>query len=367
MSGRLFPALVAILLGVIVGALSFVPFVAVQYRRVGRLTAWQGLLWAGFVVYGLALWTYTLLPLPDTAAIRCLPAQLRPFNFIDDILDYPAGSAGQLVRNPAVMQVALNVMLFVPLGFFVRAIWRRGFLVTTLAGLAMSLMIEVTQHTGVYGVYPCAYRLFDVDDLLANTTGALLGGLLSVAIVPWLARRDEGAAPLRPRPVTFWRRLLAMFCDVLAVWLLGGVAGMLVNLWRIVVLGVDATPLDQTPANVAAALVPLVLLGALVLGTGRTVGDHAVLLRWEGGKRPEPVARTLRYLGGIGGWQLLTLAGSSLDLLFVVVGVVMLLTVKDRGGLPGVLSGMRPVDVREPDGEGDPATGRGSGQVGHDR
>ncbi len=358
MSGQLFPALAAILLGVLAGMLLFVPFVAVQYRRAGRLTPWQSLLWAGFVVYALALWTYTLLPLPDTAAIRCLPVQVRPFAFIDDVLAHPAGSVGQIVRNPAVMQVALNVVLFVPLGFFLRSIWRRGLLVTTLAGLAISLVIETTQRTGGWGIYPCAYRLFDVDDLIANTTGALLGGLLSLALNPWLARRDGRATPPRPQPVTFWRRLLGMLCDVLSVWLVGGLAGMLVNVWRLGVLGADPANLDPAPADVAATLVPFLLLGALVLVTGRTVGDHAVLLRWEGGGQPETLARTLRYLAGIGGWQLLTAFGSPIDLLFVLVSVVVLLVTKPRGGLPGVVTGMRPVDPREPVDSGEPVEAR---------
>lgn len=218
MSDQVFPAVVAMVLGVLLGLLLFVPFVAVQYRRQGRLTLRQTLLWSGFLVYCLALWTYTLLPLPSPDAIVCTPTQLRPFQFVNDVLDYPADSAGALARNPAVMQVALNVMLFVPLGLFIRFIWRRGFAVATVVGFAISLAIETTQVTGVWGLYSCSYRLFDVDDLMANTAGALLGGLLSAALRPWLPRRGAPAAAAAPRPVTVPRRLLGMLCDVLSVW-----------------------------------------------------------------------------------------------------------------------------------------------------
>ena len=31
------------------------------------------------------------------------------------------------------------------------------------------------QLTGVMGVFPCSYRLFDVDDLIWNTSGAVIG------------------------------------------------------------------------------------------------------------------------------------------------------------------------------------------------
>lgn len=160
----------------------------------------------------------------------CAPTQLRPFQFVHDILDYPAGSAGELSLDPAVMQVALNVMLFVPLGLFVRLLWRRGFAVATVVGFALSLAIETTQVTGVWGLYPCSYRLFDMGDLMANTAGALLGGLLSVALRSRLSGRGVPADAAAPRPVTVPRRLLGMLCDVLPVWLIGGFAGVLASM-----------------------------------------------------------------------------------------------------------------------------------------
>ncbi len=43
------------------------------------------------------------------------------------------------------------------------------------AGLAASLLIEVSQLTGLFGIYPYAYRCCDVDDVITNTLGAALG------------------------------------------------------------------------------------------------------------------------------------------------------------------------------------------------
>lgn len=129
-------------------------------------------------------------PLPDeaTVAAACRAGsgpQLRLFAFVGDIakeggIDGPRA----LLTNPASAQVLLNVVFFVPLGMLVRHLALRGRLVAgliggTVVGFAVSLLIEVTQLTGDWFLYPCAYRLFDVDDLLANTVGALLGALLS--------------------------------------------------------------------------------------------------------------------------------------------------------------------------------------------
>ena len=64
MGNEVYSAAVAIGLGVLVGTALFVPIVAVSYRRRGRLTLGRSLLWAAALVSFLAIWTYTLLPLP---------------------------------------------------------------------------------------------------------------------------------------------------------------------------------------------------------------------------------------------------------------------------------------------------------------
>lgn len=171
----------AIFLGGVVAFLAFVPFVAVSYRRRGRLSFGRTLLWAGAAVYFWAIWTYTLVPMPDSDAYRCAGRNLRPFQFVDEIRDAVAVS-GRYLTDPVVLQVALNVLLFVPLGFFLRVLGGRGIVVAGLVGLAISGIIETTQLTGVWGVFPCAYRVFDVDDLIANTSGALLGSLVAFAV-----------------------------------------------------------------------------------------------------------------------------------------------------------------------------------------
>ena len=344
-----FPGLVAVLLGVVAAVVLFVPFVAVQYRREGRLTLLQVVLWVAFLVYALALWTYTLLPLPDPDDMRCVGTQLTPFQFVSDIRSYPIDSLGGLARNPAVMQVALNVALFMPLGFFLRFFWRRGVVVTTVVGLLISLLIECTQLTGVWGLYDCAYRFFDVDDLIVNTTGALIGGLLAALLMPGRTNPDDVAAAA-PRPVTFGRRLVGMICDGLAVWLTGALAAAVFRgIWFYALDNPYGS--EERYTNLVAVAVPFVLFGLGALATGRTIGDSAVLLRWRGGVRPTALRNLLRYMGGIGGWQVLSYLLPGLDWLFILALLVCLIATSSRGGLPGIVSGARPVDARSVDAE----------------
>ena len=166
MGNEVYSAAIAIGRGVLVGTALFVPFVAVSYRRRGRLTLGRSALWAAALVYFLSIWTYTLLPLPDAAFYACAGVNLDVFAFVDDL------RAARSVTDFAVLQLALNVLLFLPLGFFLRVLGGRGILTALLVGFGVSLVIETTQLTGVWGIYPCAYRVFDVDDLLMNTLGA---------------------------------------------------------------------------------------------------------------------------------------------------------------------------------------------------
>ena len=69
-----------------------------------------------------------------------------------------------------------NVLIFVPAGFFIPILWKikRGFVFTVCMTLWMSLTVEMIQLLSRVGS-------FDVDDLLLNTLGGILGyGLLKL-------------------------------------------------------------------------------------------------------------------------------------------------------------------------------------------
>ncbi|WP_221859199.1 VanZ family protein [Microbacterium marinilacus] len=328
---KMYPAVIAVLAGIAIAVLLFVPFVAGEYRSRGRLPLRRLLLWLGSLVYAMALWTYTLLPLPDPADIRCVAPQLVPGQFVLDILTYDVSSAGALLRNPAVQQVVLNVALFAPMGFLLRALWNRGVVVATSAAFATSLLIEVTQLTGIFGLYGCAYRLFDVDDLLANTVGGLLGALIARLLI----RPHGERAVALPDTVTAGRRLLVMLSDAITVLLLGGAAGVGARMAQLWLPGVPDVLRDESVADAAAFAVPFLAVGVVALVTGRTIGDHAVRVAYEP-RHSRPVDGMLRYLAGIGGFQLLGLLGG-LDGLFALVSLILVFTTRDRRGLPGLL------------------------------
>ncbi len=357
MTGFSASAVVAVAGGLVVIVLGFAPYLGWSYRRRGRFGPGHALLVACTAVYALALWTYTILPVPDPAVVCQDPAgaQLHPFQFLSDLArERQAGGSGRAV----VMQVVFNVLLFVPLGMAVRHLFRRGLVVTVLVGLGVSGLIELTQLTGNWGLYPCAYRLMDVDDLLANTTGAALGFLLAPVLrqVPG----QEVADVREPQPVTAWRRVLGMVADVLLVTV-GGVlvwlpvGSLLLSTGTMTRTEVaDAEVLRGTlQLSVAAAL----LVGVPLLGRGATVGQRLVMLRPqdEAGDPPSVAQRLVRAAVGSGGYFVLdglgTMTGSSLLAgAATVLGVASLVVAAlgDHRGLSGMVARVRVVDARVP-------------------
>ena len=342
--------LLAILIGLAAGVVLFVPFVAISYRRRGGLRMSRVVLWGSALVYFWAIWTYTLLPLPAPAEVRCAGVNLNPFELVDDLAT-AFSRPGPWIADPAVLQLLLNVLLFVPLGFFVRVLGRRGILIAGLVGLGFSVFIETTQLTGVWGLYPCAYRVFDVDDMITNTTGALLGSLIAL-VVParWRGVPRLPAADL-PRPVTRGRRALAMLCDGLGFWTTATVAALVVQLSLQLVAGItgDAALAQTTAAGVVGTVSAIIVWVAVGLTTGRSVGDLCVMLRYEGGPLPAWIARPLRLAGGVVGYTVLDALPdpwSFLGGIFLLAMFLAFFWTKNGRGLPGILSRQDVVDAR---------------------
>lgn len=349
MDEQLILGVLAITLGVVVGVLLFVPFVALSYRRRGGFGLGRFMLWGAAFGSFLAIWICALLPLPDPGTIVCASANVEVTVIADHVRTAVMRRRGGAAATDPALQLLLSMLLFVPLGFLLRVLGGRGVTTALVAGLLLSGFIEVTQLTGVWGLYPCAYRAFDVGDLLANTLGAVLGSLLALA-VPRRRRgspRMPGAEP--PQPVTRGRRLLGMLCDALAAWVLGLTVMVAVQLF-LYLLGADAAVRDGTAAALIGSVVPIAVWLVVTLATGGTIGDHTAQLRFAGGELPVPLARFLRFIGGIGGYLVLMALPGAWAYVASVFATVSLALVflTDRGrGLPGVVSGQRLGDARE--------------------
>ena len=184
-----------------------VPVLALLYHRDNRIRLSSAIVAYGTVLYLLGLLCFTLYPMPADAAAYCaahhLTPQLNPLQFIGDI---------RTDGLTAVLQIAFNIVFFLPLGFIMGRIWRWPLPVTAVLSFATSLFLETMQLTGLMGVFPCAYRLFDVDDLLWNTTGALIGFALAMFSLRLIPARVADMTPTTTPG--FMRRLITFIIDM---------------------------------------------------------------------------------------------------------------------------------------------------------
>lgn len=360
----------ALINALIVFVVTFVPVVTWQYRRYGRPNAARLLGAFALASYTTALLTYTWLPLPERDSLVCSAAprpRFVPFAFVDDIeravseVGLPEG-----LWSFTVLQVVLNVILFVPWGVIVRRFLHRSILAATLSGLAASAFIESAQLTGLFGVYPCAYRTFDVDDLITNTLGAFLGALVAPLLLAWMPRARELAAHRHvPRPVTAPRRWLGMLTDAFAFMVLSAILSVL-TLVGALVLGIE------TDAGIAslgwlgfAITVGVPWIVCFVIppwgGHAASGGQYAVWLTplWRdstGNLTRGTLARRLARAHVVPGPMLVTLVldeglglGPGWSLLWVLVVAAAVLLVpftRTRRSLSGVLTRAEMVDLR---------------------
>ena len=201
------------------------PILAWLYHRDGRIRFGSAVSTYLAVLYVLGLGCFTLYPLPSGTSgpgiSYGIPWQLDPLAFVDDFLREGMST---------LPQIAFNVVLFMPLGFIAGRLLRWGFWRTAAVGLLTSFCIEAAQGTGLFGVYPYAYRTADVDDLIYNALGTVLGWFAAAAlarVLPPGALAEEGSITHEPG---FVRRCVAFWLDVLLTGLVTMVAVTAISL-----------------------------------------------------------------------------------------------------------------------------------------
>ena len=136
------------------------------------------------ILYALSVVAITILPIrPRPASYWTGEPWWTVFHWIPFDVDGPS--------------FTLNVILFVPFGVLVPLLWRPADDYRRLAARAAgsSLAIELTQL--IIGLTLGSRRTVDVNDLITNTAGALLGLLLLRLAMP-RAEHRAAVSPARP-------------------------------------------------------------------------------------------------------------------------------------------------------------------------
>jgi glycopeptide antibiotics resistance protein/uncharacterized RDD family membrane protein YckC len=224
----LFPISYAFMAFPVAALLFTLPFLIVQYRRHGYINKIRALVLYLLLLYLLNALFLVLLPMPDSRH-NSVPVgsviQPVPLQFIQDILrnthlsrNDPA-SYLTVLREPDFLLAAFNVALVVPFGLFLGYYFRTRWVVCILLSFALSLLFEITQITGIYGFFDHPYRIFDVDDLITNTFGGIVGFRIALWISGLLPRIEQldSQEDLSAKKVTYTRRGIACLLDA-ALW-----------------------------------------------------------------------------------------------------------------------------------------------------
>lgn len=232
---------IAFFITIILSFVLFIPWLIYTYRKYSYLSMSKTIIMLSFIFYFLSALCLVLLPFPstrDTCSLQpadTVHSNLRLFQFVEDILK----DSGVVVTNPstwlaitkqqAFFQAFFNFLLLMPFGVYLRYFlkerryWKRAFIISFL----LTLFYEITQRTGIYGIFNCAYRLFDVDDLLLNSVGALLGFFLAPivwALFPSHEEVEAKAAEMEKRdivkPISILLALVIDLCIAQMIWLM---------------------------------------------------------------------------------------------------------------------------------------------------
>lgn len=275
-AARLFP---------LIAALFTLPYLLFQYRRFERIPVLKVLVTYSFIFYLLAAYCLVILPLPSMETVKNAPERttmlLTPLASMNEwTAENLVGTYDRLDRfirvvgSAPALQLVFNVLLVLPFGIYLRYYYRRTWWQTFLMSLALSLFYEVTQLSALYGIYPKPYRVFEVDDLICNTLGGILGFLITPILYAFLPRREEldkRASRISPQ-VSVVRRILAAFLD-----------------WVVILLPFAAVVVIVKSIRPSLAL-PLDLLGVLILVFAVA---YETVTMWSGGGST-PGMRVLR-------------------------------------------------------------------------
>ena len=119
-------------------------------------------------------------PFPDPARLDCSGGEVAIQTTLFAFLEAPArlwSSGAPLeawLTDLTVTSTIMNVVFFAMVGGAL-ATETTHLAVAFLFALALTCCIELLQFTGLFGLYPCRYRTVDVNDVMLNVVGVMLG------------------------------------------------------------------------------------------------------------------------------------------------------------------------------------------------
>ena len=215
------------------------PFLIYHYRKYGSISFLRFLVIFSFFFYLLCAYFLVILPLPPISRVAHYTRayyNLKPFFVVPEII-----SSGEFniidpdtyvfLLNQKYIEPLFNILMTIPFGIYLRYYFKCGFFKTLFFSFLLSLFFELTQLSGLYFIYPRPYRLFDVNDLINNTSGGVIGFLITPLFSIFLPSREviDSRDYLRGSFVSVGRMCVSVLIDY---FLIGFISLILFNFIR---------------------------------------------------------------------------------------------------------------------------------------
>ncbi|MEG0730838.1 MAG: VanZ family protein [Vagococcus sp.] len=228
----------------IIAFLGTVPWTIYQYRKHGYFSFWRNLVIFSFIYYCLTAFFLVSLPLPkdrnNTLEFKNhIFTQLKPFNMIHNFKEVPGFQPTNIKTYPTLLksftflEVAFNVALLFPLGVYLRYFLKKAskWYLALLITFSVTLFFEVSQLTALFGYYAYPYRLFDVDDLLMNTLGGMIGFFTAPILLMLIPSRDQikqkDTLYQHNQLASYGAQLLEIFVSMMIARFIGSILSMI--------------------------------------------------------------------------------------------------------------------------------------------
>ena len=254
----------------------------IRNRKRGVANPLRLLTFCSMVLYMLISWYFVVLPLPSEEWLATIPPAKANWFFGSYFRELQEETGFDIMERSTyfsaigssfALQYWFNILMLVPLGMYLRYLFKLDVKRTAVICFSTTLLFEITQLTGVFFLFSKAYRSFDADDLLCNFMGGMLGYWLMGKLAPLVEKIEAKAtaAYRNGRYISIFRRLAAFLIDICIVWGLDRLLRM--------IGGYDPLVWDTyTMANFVVKLFIYTIVSVLLL-KGATVGKWLLRFR----------------------------------------------------------------------------------------
>ncbi len=209
----------------IVAFLFTFPHILMQYHKYGSISFLKSIIIYLFIYYLICAYFLVILPLPKISEVLRMTTprvQLIPFDFVLDFINNSSFYITDIhTYIPAFFESYVyvplfNIFLTIPFGMFLRYYFEFSLKKVFVFSFLLSLFFELTQLSGLYFIYPRGYRLFDVDDLILNTIGGILGYFILNLFIKYLPKISEinSVALKHGQKITGFKRTTSCILDI---------------------------------------------------------------------------------------------------------------------------------------------------------